>query len=224
MTEASGRLPGWGTVLVVVAHPDDESFGLGAVIDAFVAGGAQVDVLCLTHGEASTLGDDLDDLAAVRAAELRAAADVLGIRRVTLLAHPDGGLDAVPAGVLESDVAEAVAVSGPDGLLVFDSNGVTSHPDHRRATAAAVTVAAPAGLDVLAWTLPETVAQALRAESGAPFAGRPSTQIDLTIAVTRERQSEAVACHPSQAVPGSVLWRRLELLGDVEHLRWLTAP
>ena len=31
----------------------------------------------------------------------------------------------------------------------------------------------------------------------------------------------SVTCHPSQAVPGSALWRRLELLGDREHLRWL---
>ena len=37
----------------------------------------------------------------------------------------------------------------------------------------------------------------------------------------RERQLQAVACHPSQALPGSVLWRRLELLGDHEHLRYL---
>jgi hypothetical protein len=37
----------------------------------------------------------------------------------------------------------------------------------------------------------------------------------------RIRQLAAVRCHPSQAVPGSVLWRRLDLLGDTEHLRWL---
>jgi len=30
-----------------------------------------------------------------------------------------------------------------------------------------------------------------------------------------------VACHPSQPVPESLLWRRLDLLGDLEHLRWL---
>ena len=40
----------------------------------------------------------------------------------------------------------------------------------------------------------------------------------------RTRQFAAVACHPSQAVPGSLLWRRLELLGDIEYLRWLRRP
>ena len=49
------RLPAWSDVLAVVAHPDDESFGLGALLAAFVAAGVRVSVLCLTHGEASTL-------------------------------------------------------------------------------------------------------------------------------------------------------------------------
>ena len=43
-------------VLVVIAHPDDESFGLGAIIDAFIGQGSVAKVLCLTRGEASTLG------------------------------------------------------------------------------------------------------------------------------------------------------------------------
>ncbi|HQA14240.1 MAG TPA: PIG-L family deacetylase, partial [Ornithinibacter sp.] len=40
-------------MLVVVAHPDDESFALGALIDRSVRLGAEVSVLCLTRGEAS---------------------------------------------------------------------------------------------------------------------------------------------------------------------------
>lgn len=48
--------------------------------------------------------------------------------------------------------------------------------------------------------------------------------VDLTLTVDRASQRRAVECHPSQAVPGSVLWRRLELLGPHEHLRWLRRP
>ena len=43
-----------GPVAAVVAHPDDESFGLGGVLATFAAQGRLVHVLCLTHGEAST--------------------------------------------------------------------------------------------------------------------------------------------------------------------------
>lgn len=53
-------LPATDTALVVIAHPDDESFGLGAVLHALVTAGTPVDVLCFTHGEASTLGAATD--------------------------------------------------------------------------------------------------------------------------------------------------------------------
>ena len=53
--EPHGLLPAWESVLAVVAHPDDESFGLGAIIDRMTSGGAAVHVLCYTRGEASTL-------------------------------------------------------------------------------------------------------------------------------------------------------------------------
>lgn len=217
-------LPSWTSVLVVVAHPDDESFGLGAVVTAFVDAGATVSVLCLTHGEASTLHGVEGDLAALREAELRAAAEALGAADVQLLDLPDGGLASLPPEDLLPPVLAAVSRTAADGLLVFDSSGVTGHPDHAAATRAAVAAAERVGLPVLGWTLPLWVAEQLREELGAGFAGHTDAEIDLELTVDRERQRQAVACHPSQAVPGSVLWRRLELLGDREHLRWLVHP
>ncbi len=118
----------------------------------------------------------------------------------------------------------AVDAHGADGLVVFDDTGVTGHPDHVAATRAAVAAASGARLPVLAWTLPERIAQTLRAEYGVPFAGRPDAGVDLVVPVDRTAQLDAVAAHPSQAVPGSVLWRRLDLLGPAEHLRWLCPP
>ena len=46
----AGALPAWASVLAVVAHPDDESFALGAVLNAFAQGGSRVELLCFTHG------------------------------------------------------------------------------------------------------------------------------------------------------------------------------
>ena len=48
-----------------------------------------------------------------------------------------------------------------------------------------------------------------------------ATQPDGILVVDRRCQFTAVHCHVSQAVPGSVLWQRLELLGDVEYVRVL---
>lgn len=218
------QLPPWRSVLVVVAHPDDESFALGALLAAFAEAGARVSVLCLTRGEASTLHGVEGDLTELRADELAAAAEVLGLHDVTLLAYPDGRLTEVPLDELAAEVLTVARDIGADGVIGFDLTGVTGHPDHAHATAAAVSAAEMLDLPVLGWTVPDTVAAQLRAEHGAAFDGHSEAEIDLTVTVERTLQLKAVGCHPSQAVPGSVLWRRIELLGDQEHLRWLRSP
>lgn len=216
-----GALPPWSSVLAVVAHPDDESFGLGAVLDAFSRAGTAAAVLCLTKAEASTIHGVSGDLASPRAAELQSAAAALGVEKTLLNDHPDGALDRVGSAVLALEV-EAVAVrQGGDGLLVFDPLGVTGHPDHVAASQAAVEAAAHLSLPVLGWILPQAVAKQLNEELGAGFVGHLDNDIDLVLAVDLDRQRTASLAHASQAIPTSVLWRRLELLGDQEHLRCL---
>ena len=97
-------------------------------------------------------------------------------------------------------------------------------PDHRAATGAAVQAGRRAGLPVLAWTLPAAVAARLSAETGRGFAGQPPGRIDLYLRVGRRRQRRAALLHATQISPGAVLWRRLQLLGECEHLRWLVPP
>lgn len=218
------QLPQWRSVLAVVAHPDDESFALGGVLSAFADAGAQVSVLCLTRGEASTLHGVAGDLSRLRADELSAAATALGLHDVALLAYPDGRLSEVDRDQLAAHVVTSARAIEADGLIGFDLTGVTGHPDHATATAAAIRAADALDLPVLGWTLPDTVAQQLCDEHAVPFEGRTEAEIDLVVTVDRAVQRKAVGCHPSQAVPGSVLWRRLELLGDVEHLLWLRPP
>ncbi|MDX2356405.1 PIG-L deacetylase family protein [Dietzia sp. PP-33] len=220
----TNSLPRWDRVLAVVAHPDDESFGLGAVLSGFTAAGADVDVLCLTRGEASTLHGVEGELSRLRELELRAAADALGARWVTLRDLPDGGLAGLDPAVLDDEVEHAMEQTRPDGLVVFDSTGISGHPDHVAATAAAVRVAERHEVPVLAWTLSDDICGTLSGEGHAGFLGRPDEEIDLALTVDRTAQRVAVECHPSQAVPGSVLWRRLELQGHTEHLRWLRRP
>ena len=135
--------------------------------------------------------------------------------------HPDGALVGVDQGALAAEVSAAIGRSHAVGLVVFDPSGVTGHPDHVAASAAALRAAAMADLPVLGWTLPREVAERLNDEFGTGFVGHQPPQIDLTVTVDRDRQRMASLAHASQAVPTSVLWRRLELLGDIENLRWL---
>jgi len=53
----STSLPRWSEMLAVGAHPDDESFGMGAVLAPFAQGETRITVLSFTRGEASTLHD-----------------------------------------------------------------------------------------------------------------------------------------------------------------------
>ena len=217
-------LPGWAQVLVVVAHPDDESFGLGAIISQMTATGAAVHILCYTHGEASTLNQNRADLDTEREAELRHASTQLAAASVTLLGYPDGGLADIPPTALAAHAVGLAARHQPDGLLVFDDTGITSHPDHQAATRAAVLAAIATRLPVLAWALPTAIADRLRAETGQPFTGQPADRLDLCIRVDRTRQRRAALTHTSQISPSTVVWRRWQLQGDCEHLRWLLPP
>lgn len=90
------ELPGATSVLAVCAHPDDESFGLGATLAGFTAAGSSTAVLCFTHGESSTLGAITTELGQVRVAELADAASELGVDHVELFDYRDGALDREP--------------------------------------------------------------------------------------------------------------------------------
>jgi LmbE family N-acetylglucosaminyl deacetylase len=211
------------SVLAVVAHPDDESFGLGAVLSTFAGLGIETRALCFTHGEASTLGATGLELTVVRAAELTAAAAVLGIRSLRLLSYPDGALSEAPLEELSSEVESSAAADPIDCLLTFDEGGITGHPDHRRATDAALEAGDCLGVPVLAWCLPNSIAVVLNGEFGTSFLGREPSEIDLEIEVDRTLQHEAISCHASQSTDNLVLWRRLALQGSAESLRWLSA-
>jgi N-acetylglucosamine malate deacetylase 2 len=217
-------LPHLCPVLAVCAHPDDESFGLGATLAAFAERGTPTSVLWLTHGGASSLGTDHGDLHKTRAAELATAARELGVSDVELLDYADGFLALQPLDLLSGHVQMAARRMKPGLLVVFDEGGITGHPDHHQASRAALLYARRARLPVLAWAIEQRVALTLNSEFGTSFAGRPAEQIDFSVQVDRQRQLAAISCHASQSQGNPVLWRRLELQGNREVFRWLDRP
>ena len=207
-------LPPLPSALVVIAHPDDESFGLGGVLARLAAAGTLLRVLCFTRGEASTLGADAD-LAQARPRELADAAEELSVAEVSLLDYPDGGLTDTPSSDLERVVE--LHLGDADCLVVFEPHGVTGHADHQAATRAAERVAARRGLPVLEWGVPRDIADALNDEFGTTFVGVDGDDV----AVDRDAQWRAIRCHRTQSHDNPVLHRRLELQGDVDRIRLL---
>ena len=160
-------------LLVVVAHPDDETFGTGSVIARASQEGAEVVVCCATHGE---LGEarpgsvpDGVTLAEVRAGELRDAAAFLGASRVRLLDFEDSGWDGDSSpqslvGAAFDDVVTAVrevmTEERPDVVVTLDPGGGDGHRDHVRiaqATTTAFDEVAPNGSTLYYWCLVRSV-------------------------------------------------------------------
>ena len=135
-------------LLVVIAHPDDESFGCGSVLARASAAGADTAVLCATRGEAGESRVQTDDLATVREAELRAAADILGVGVVQLLDHTDSGMTGEPGpgtlaaaepALIADEVRAAIDRFRPDVVVTLDaSDGHRDHVIVRDATLTAV--------------------------------------------------------------------------------------
>jgi len=216
------ELTGVTRALAVVAHPDDESFGLGGILCSLMESGVEVSLLCLTAGEASTVGAS-SALGERRRVELADAAAELGLTSAELLDLPDGGLQALPPRHLE-DLVET-RLGDADLVVVFEPGGVTGHPDHRAATAAAEAVAARHGLPSLEWGLSKVVADQLQEQFGVPFVALESTGTwPREVSVNRRRQRDAILCHRSQDPGNPVLTRRLVLEGDTELVYLRPAP
>lgn len=221
---AARALLGARRVLAIVAHPDDESFGLGALLGTVTEAGGDAAVLCFTHGEASTLRGDDHDLHTTRAGELERAARELGVGWMRLLTYPDGRLNDVSLSALRDDALSAISEFSPTLVLMLDENGVTGHSDHVRASSAGLLAARSAVLGAVSWSLPEFVAAALNREFGASFLGRPDAELSVALNVDRTRQLRAIAEHRTQSLQNPILWRRLELQGTSEWLRWSHLP
>ncbi|MDX1646460.1 MAG: PIG-L family deacetylase [Longimicrobiales bacterium] len=140
------------TLLAVLAHPDDESLGLGGTLARYAAEGVRVHLVSATRGERGRFFDNEDrpsdaEVGRVREAELRCAADTLGIRGLTFLDYVDGRLDRADPEEAVDRIVEQILRVGPQVVVTFDPFGVYGHPDHvavAQWTAAAVLSAASA--------------------------------------------------------------------------------
>src|SRR5512137_38336 len=83
-------------LLAVLAHPDDESFGMGGTLALYAAHGVDVYLVCATRGEVGTADEahleGYSSVADLRESELRCAAGVLDLRGVYFLGYRDSGM------------------------------------------------------------------------------------------------------------------------------------
>lgn len=122
-------------LMAVLAHPDDESLGIGGTLACYAAQGVETFVVTATRGERGRFFDNNErpsdeEVGRVRERELRAAARELAVSEVTLLGYRDAELDAAdPAEAVGRIVAQLRRVR-PQVVLTFSHDGAYGHPDH----------------------------------------------------------------------------------------------
>lgn len=204
-------------ILAVYAHPDDESFGPAAWLARQARAGAHVDGLFATRGERGATHLDPPptpaELARLRERDLREAAALIGFADLEILGCPDGGLDDLPSGELESRVRSAIERRRPDVVLTFGPAGITRHPDHlavHRAATAAFHAARRAA-DGPRTLLYDAVAPEEAAELGIEGEpdGQPNVRLDLTDS-EQAVQLAALRIHARHMTDARDMLRRLE--------------
>lgn len=134
------------TLLAVLAHPDDESFGIGGTLALCATQGISTHLLCITHGEAGDIDEHhmqgYASIAELREAELKCATDVLRLKSVHLLNYRDSGMpgstdNGHPNALINASTDEVAAKISqtirnlrPQVIITFDPIGGYRHPDH----------------------------------------------------------------------------------------------
>lgn len=134
------------TILAVLAHPDDESFGLGGTLALYARRGYNTYLVCATRGEAGTVDAEylngFKDTAELRTDELLRAAKHLGLKEVFFLGYRDSGMPGMednkhpnaqinhPVDEVAGRIVKYIRELKPDLVLTFDPIGGYKHPDH----------------------------------------------------------------------------------------------
>ncbi|MSP14496.1 MAG: PIG-L family deacetylase [Chloroflexi bacterium] len=122
-------------LMCVLAHPDDESLGMGSTIAKYAAEGVAVSLVTATRGERGWFGEERDfpglkALGELRETELLAAARILGIGEVHFLDYIDGDLDQADVAEAAGKIAAHIRRVRPQVIVTFGPDGSYGHPDH----------------------------------------------------------------------------------------------
>jgi len=192
----------WATysrALIITAHPDDAEFLAGGTMAKMCDMGWQVTLAVATSGDKGTRDVNLrpQELAAIREAEQRAAAEVLGLHRVVFWGMPDGWLQ--EGAELRGMVVRLIRQLKPDVVVTWDGfRPGFNHTDHRVIGRAVRDALYPAAHD------PHYYAEMTRAGIGPwrtaelLLAGTSEPDYHVDIGPYLEKKVDAILCHKSQ--------------------------
>ncbi len=140
--------PAGSPIVVVAAHPDDETFGAGGLIHTCAQAGHPITVITVTDGEGART--DLRDPGVIRRRELRAALSCLSGRYIQWhrLGMPDGNVIAH-----EAFVERAIKTRLPAEATLISPFERDGHPDHETVGRLCLTIGQRRGTTVLRYPI-----------------------------------------------------------------------
>ena len=202
-------------LLFIFAHPDDESFGVAGIARMYADSGAEIALVTATRGNEGRAGEppicSREDLPALREAELRRAAALLGIGHLYVLDYLDKRLTEAPPDKIRRELIEIIRRHRPQIAVTFDPNGASQHSDHiaiSRFAMDAIVAAAdarwhpsagpPHQVERLLWAMPVMPWEApksadLTREPGVDFLIDTSKYVDVKAAALRAHRTQHVS-------------------------------
>src|SRR5215469_5830029 len=113
-----------GGLLLVLAHPDDETL-FGGTVARYTSAGVDAGLICGTRGERGKTSGlcSVEELGRVRESELRESARILGIHRLEILPYVDQQLHAAPHDEIRRHIVALVRELRPQVVITFDPHG-----------------------------------------------------------------------------------------------------
>jgi LmbE family N-acetylglucosaminyl deacetylase len=190
------------SVLAVTPHPDDCEGGCGGTLAKWIkeAGTEVVIVLC-TNGDKGTSDREMSSeaLATIREQEQQEAADVLGVKEVVFLSHPDGGLE--DNREFRSEIVREIRRNKPEVVMCIDPYRSFSHTHRDHRMSGQVTVDAAVSYAWSSLHFPEQIAQEglePHRVSAAYLWGGESPDICVDISEHMDAKMDSLSMHASQ--------------------------
>jgi LmbE family N-acetylglucosaminyl deacetylase len=215
------------TILVVSAHPDDETLFCGGTLAMYAQKGHDIFILETTRGEGGEVGEPplatREDLAAFREQEVRQAADILGAHDIFFLPYIDPFMEIngiarrieAPLSDFAAAIARYIHKIDPQLVITHGSNGEYGHPQHiytHQATRMALN-SGRQGIALMSWSAwhtPNERERILNQDDQADIINDISPWHDTKVA--------AALCHKTQ----HAMFLRNSGAPSVPHMVWKT--
>ena len=186
-------------VMVVTPHPDDAEYGVAGTVVRWVGQGKEIVYVVCTNGDKGTSDASVkpEELAKTREEEQIAAANLLGVREVIFLRHPDQGLEDTPE--FRKEIVRLIRMYRPETVVTADPyRRYIWHRDHRMTGQVTLDAIFPYARDIFSY--PDLAKEGLDPHKVKEVLlwGTEDVNYRSDITETFDVKLSALRCHKSQ--------------------------